>query len=472
MRIPAGTAVLSLLLLPAAVSAQRQSCELFPMNATRATVYPEQGLQFIGGGARFVCAGGLTVTSDSVARVEAAGVIEFIGNVHYADSVKTLTSDYAQYIGAAREMNARGNVVLTDRENGSQILAPYLQYFQESATRSESLVMIYSGRPRAILIRQHEAAPADTTIIDSDAMQIEGERRFIGRGNVAISRGTMRAFGNEGHFDQEADSMRLVGGARILSDDYVLHGDTITATVTPDNEFREVMAWRQASLESEDLRAEAPRLRIVFEQGEVHRLVAVGGAATAPSDPSQPTPPPVPEGAAGTGPQQAVTSSNEFRLVADSIDALAPNQQLESVVAVGSAFGERLLPDTLVARRPPQAQSDWMRGDTILATFVASPEPASDTTARNRQLETITAVAGAAQAQSLYGLPDENDPDGRLAYSYILAQRIAVALKDGEVSSVRAVGRDGAPVHGIYLQPSDSTRAAPARAGAGRARGR
>jgi hypothetical protein len=478
--------VIAALAAPQSALAQGQVCDIVRTPGSRGTTYREQQMTFMGGGVRFLCPGGLAIRSDSLAHIEAAGLVEFIGNVSYADSVKTLTSAYAQYIGRDKQVIARDNVVLTDKKNGSQIHAPYLQYYQESETRPEPLVMIYSGRPRAILIRAPETAPPDTTTVDADAMEIHGERLFIGRGNVVITRGAMQAFGMEANLDQEGDSMRLSGRARIVSENYRLNGDTINALMTAENTLREVIARRQATVESADMEAEAPWIRILFEEGEVNRLVAVGGrlreaaAAPAESAPREARAFDAPARGGATDPalEQAKAVSADFRLIGDSIDAIAPRQQLESVLAVGTAFGERLNVDTLSGPRPEVAARDWMRGDTILATFVAKPKPvvadipastAADTAKAERMLEAIIAAGGTGPAQSLYAMPDERDASAQPSFSYILAQRIAVALKDGEVASVQAIGKEGQPVHGIYLQPTDSARAStPGTARAGR----
>lgn len=451
-------------LLPGSGSAQARECEVF--HTGTGTSFRDQGMTFLGGGVRFVCPGGVRIRSDSLAHIEFTGLAEFIGNVHYADSLKTLTSAYAQYVGRESRISARDNVVLTDLRTGSTIHAPFLDYFQENETRPESMVLIYSGRPHAVLVRKAEAAvppdtaaAADTTVVDSDQMQIFGERLFVGRGNVELTRGTMKGYGNEATFDQLGDSLRLAGMARVVTEDYLLSADTIGGLLTEGEQFREVDARRQAKLESDELQAEAPRLRIFFEDGEVQRMVGIGdrpvGDAAAP--------PPV-SGMPAAG--QARANSADFRLVADSIDALAPGQRLERVVAVGAAFGERTTPDSVAATRPPAAARDWMRGDTIIAMFITPPATEPDT-AQDPVLDSITTVGVTDQARSLYAMPDENDPAGRLAYSYLLAHRIHVTLRAGEVATVNAEGKDGQPVHGLYLQPSDSTQAPPPRRAGG-----
>lgn len=467
MTKPFPALLLLLALMPGSASGQARECEVF--HTGTGTSFRDQGMTFLGGGVRFVCPGGIRIRSDSLAHIEFTGLAEFIGNVHYADSLKTLTSAYAQYVGREGRISARDNVVLTDLRTGSTIHAPFLDYFQENETRPESMVLIYSGRPHAVLVRKAETAvppdtgPApDTTVVDSDQMQIFGERLFVGRGNVELTRGTMKGYGNEATFDQLGDSLRLAGMARVVTEEYLLSADTIGGLLTEGEQFREVDARRQAKLESDELQAEAPRLRIFFQDGQVQRMVGIGdrpvGADTAVAGPPAPVAP-----AGG----QARANSADFRLIADSIDALAPGQRLERVVAVGGAFGERITPDSVSATRPPSAARDWMRGDTIVATFTTPPPTEADT-APDPVLDTITTVGVTDQARSLYAMPDENDPAGRLAYSYLLAYRIFVTLRAGEVANVSAQGSDGRPVHGLYLQPDDSTRAPPVgRAGGG-----
>ncbi len=454
MRVRWLALVLLLCTLPQAARAQGdQSCEIVPIpgNPNRGTTIPDHQMMFLGGGALLVCEGGTRIRSDSLIWAGGAGLVEFIGRVVYTDSVKTMTAAYAQYVGRERRVSARDNVVVTDRKTGSSIRGPYIEYYQASDTRPEPMIFIYSGRPRAVLIRSaRDTVRTDTTVIVSDQMEIHGERLFIGRGNVVITRGETQAYGNEGQLDQVADSMRLAGAARIVSKDYKLHGDTISALLTATDDLREVTARHDAKLESEELQAEAPALRILFEEGAVHRLIAVGARAAAPNGSGTDTD----NGAT----RQALAVSSEFRLTADSIDALAPRQQLDRVVAVGLAFGERLMPDSISAARPSAAPTDWMRGDTILATFVKAPEMSEDTaTQRDRVLETITATG---TARSIYAQYDQEDPAAKPAVSYVLAHRIAVRLRDGVVAEVNAQGRDGKPVHGLYLQPADSTGAA------------
>ncbi|MGH7506952.1 MAG: hypothetical protein ACRELX_14950, partial [Longimicrobiales bacterium] len=136
------------------------------------------------------CTGGLVIIADSATMAESTKMIEFVGNVSYRDTIKTLTTDYAQYYARDKHVVAQGNVVLTDLASGSVIIAPYLDYYQASETQPEDLVIMHSGRPRAILVRAAagDSTRSDTTTVDADGMEIRSQSAFIGRGNVEITR--------------------------------------------------------------------------------------------------------------------------------------------------------------------------------------------------------------------------------------------------------------------------------------------
>src|SRR5690606_3503004 len=224
---------------------------------------------------------------------------------------------------------------------------------------------------------------------------------------------------------------------------------SITGITTENEDFRELVAWGDtATLDGESVDVQAPWIRILFEDGEVNRLVAaVPGTApaipepdsamadsaaladsavvadtaavadTAQVGPPPPGPPVMLPEAKPRDPNapRALAVSADFRLVGDSIDASLPNRVLERVVAVGNAFGERILQDdTLSAGLPEIAQRDWMEGIVIEATFADAPEAQGDSAAE-RVLEAITATG--APARSIYRRLDEDDPESGYAIS-------------------------------------------------------
>jgi len=394
-------------------------------------------------------------------------MIEFIGRVRYTDEENVLTAGYVRYMEADRQAIAMGDVVLTDRATGSVIEGPVMNYYQASASREESLIQIASGRPHAILVSvaKTDSTRRDTTVVDSDRMDITGRSRFEGWGSVELTRSDMVGIGEEALYDREEGTLRLIREARLTSDDYVLAGDTVTGLTNEFDEIEELTALGMGRLDGRDVNVGAPRIRIFFVAGEVNRLVAVGlPPATGPES----------ESLAGEEPRldprtQAVATSTDFQLMADSIDVLAPGQVLQQVISVGRARGERLGDDLADANVPTIAARDWMKGDTVIAIFVESPDEvaeapdvAPDSAARNVQVERVIAVGIGERATSSYRVKDDENADAESGINYMLARRITIHMKAGNVAAVEADGE----VQGMYLQPASRARRS-AESGAG-----
>lgn len=448
------TITLALLLWgPGSVRAQGDECEVIRSGVMNIYNSGDQEMVFIGGGAAFRCPDGTTIESDSVARFTATGLIEFIGRVRYTDAENILTADYVRYLEAEQQAIAQGDVVLTDRSTGSVIQGPVMNYFQATETRPESLVRMASGRPHAVLVSvsRADSTAQDTTIVDADAMDIIGRERFEGRGDVEMQRADVLGVGDEAWYDRSTGALQLWRDARLVSEEYTLSGDTVRGITNDLDELQELTAVLNGRLDGRDVNVEAPLIRLFFKEGEVDRLVAVG----------EPVPEPDELGPEALEPvldptTQAAANSTDFRLTADSIDVLAPRQNLERVIAVGRAYGERLGDDLANANVPAVAARDWMRGDTVIATFVEAPmDPeATDTTASRMDVDRVIAVGVAARARSAYRVRDDEDPEATNGINYLLAQRITIHMVDGAVSNVEADGN----VQGMYLEPSDLAR--------------
>lgn len=448
MRFPAVACVLALgapAIAPSAVQAQRQSCDFEnygPGQYFNAGTPNEIG--YFGGGVLLRCDGGTTIRADSAVRTVLNNRLEFIRNVRYADSTRTLTSNYLQYLGQDRLIVATGDVRLTD-ESGTTLIGPFLSYYLKTDTRPEEVLQMPQGRPRAIMVSAAQpdtsgaaVSARDTTIVDANTIEIVGEDRFVGRGQVELTRGDLRTFSSQLVYREQSGLLTLSGAARAETDEYSLHADTLVAqSAEGTTEFNEIEGRLGARLESPDMDVTGSRIRLFLEEGEVERLVAVGDT--------------------GITAQQAVAISPEFRLESDSIDALAPGQELETVFAIGRAYGVRLTPDTLEAEQPELVRNDWVRGDTIIAHFTDPPpaEAVADTSAPSRVLEQLDAVGTESSlASSLYRMLDRQGPDGSYAVNYLNARRITVHLLDGEVSAVEAEDA----VHGLYLRPPEVQR--------------
>ena len=429
--------VLAVLMVPREASAQRgPSCDL---NDSRQLNSVADGQVVYIGGPVFVCDNGTRILADSAVYLRAPGRIDFHGNVRFNEAERSLTSMYAQYLGAERKLMAQQDVVLINRKDGSTLRAPALDYYQQSPSNPTPRIDVYRGRPRATLYRQNadNASAVDTTIVDADRMQVEGEEIFRGWGTVDVKRGKLIAKAAFAEFDQGGSYMKLYGKATVDSDTFHLSADSIDADLINNNEFREVRARRAAKLASQDVNVDAPSLTISFAAGKVERLVAIGG-----------------ERVAGNVPQ-AVATSQDFTLTADSIDATSPDEKLERVIAIGMAFGERHA-DSADVTLPALIRKDWVRGDTVTAYFGAGRDPAAAEVAAAlpaipadtaRVLERI--VASGEPASSTYKLRERVNDTTEVSVNYITARNIDVLLRNGDIDRVRAEG----DIRGIYLQP-------------------
>jgi len=421
--------------------------------------------------AEIVCPGGKRLIADQAIQMQAAGRIELIGKVSYRDAERALTAQRAEYYRSEQRVHATGNVVLRDLRTGSMIYGEDIDYLQAIASRPEALLTARPAtvRPRAVLRnRERTAGAGDSTNVVADMIEVRGDSKFRGIGSAIITRDSLTAYGGIADYDQATGELQLVGQGRVVGNQYQLLGDTILALIQEDT-LREVNARSNANLTATAGNVEAQRIRIELVAGEVARMVAARDrdslALRAPNRAPQPT-----------------IVAEEFRLAADSIDARAPGQELEEVIAVGDAFSSTN--DTIPA--PPGAgelqtalSTDWMRGDTVHAFFIENPRAATDTAADKRTLDRVVSTGN--PASSLYRKRGLTAPDSNVAAAaadsaqvpaaapvpnyeigYLLARRIEVTLVDGEVHDVTA----SEDVRGVYLQPRTgaSTQAArPAR---------
>jgi len=458
MRWPIALLVSGLLALGTAAKAQAQTqeCELLP-GAREATRVLSGGVDLvhISGPATFACPGEIRIKADSAVGNAATGEIELIGRVFYQDSIKTLNADWARYMRVEARLLARGEVELTDRKSRSVITGEELEYLPANENRPESEAII-QGRPHATF---HQQPDPNTTSpdsvpepleIDADLMRIYGENRFVALGQVELTRGDIKGYAHEGEFDQGGQLITLSGSARLEGESFKLSGERIEATLESEK-LREVIARKDAALEGEDMDLRAPEIHVLFEEGEIHRLVAVQEKVVGESG----------ESVLATSSARPIVVSREIRLTADSIDALLPGRQLQEVVAVGGAYAVRVA-DSLDVGLPDEIANDWLVGDTITSYFVPSAKSAADSAAAEIEkssngekgervvLDRLVAVGADGRARALYRIREkgrESEPPG---VNYLIANRIVLVMAEGEVKNVEADG----PIEGMHLQPA------------------
>lgn len=494
--------------LASGASAQLENCDL------EYSAYTEQ--TDLGGGRTliraagpmaFSCPDGTRITADNGLSYQPEGERRFVGNVVYRDSTQTLTTDLLIAYGNQDRMVARGSVVFTDLTTGSTIRGTEMERFTRTFPAGEERTVV-RGRPHAVFHRERPA-PGDTAaplVMDADSMIIRGRSHFTGAGAVQFERGELSGLGAVVTMDDAAGTLEILGSraagkpgnplpATLNTERFSLTADMIVGQLEGE-EIRQLTATREAFLDGETARIRAPQLNLFFEDSQLNRLVgsvrvAGGDIAEAPTEEVPDTPrrgrvleapregPPLPARrlpervveerlAAAEQPAEeeerprVVATAEGLRIVADSLEILAPAEVVEQLTAVGDALGERLPADSVgeAAEDVPEVLArEWIRGDTIVGWFAEQP-PATPADTAQRVLERLMAVAGARPASSLNRMAP---PEGADApnYNYLKeARRITIHLEAGQVVDVVTEG----PVVGVYLTREERRAEPPAQA--------
>jgi lipopolysaccharide export system protein LptA len=389
---------------------------------------------------RIRCDGGIVIRADSLAYYGATNRFELIGDVFYADSTRSMTAVRATYRRDFGQLVANGAgdtaVVVTDLADGSRLTGLNLDYREAGGGRLEDEVTISGrlqggARPSAILpvARPAEAdpdAPEPTPFdVTADRIFLRGENFFEARGDVDVLRDSLVTHSDALEYDQVRATLDLTGRASLIQGADSIEGRRVLVRL-PEDEIREIEAIGEGSLLSRDLDLESPWFRISFVDGEVDGLWAAplrrgeGPASTRPdsiaADSSAAEVLPLPADERLGSPAEAmdiemspqdsldalqpVAQSGATRITADSLDVAATVGVIDSVRAVGRAYAVSRRDSIDASMLPEIAAQDWIRGDTIVATFL--PRQEADST-----VYSLDRIVSAGNASSLYRLAPE-----------------------------------------------------------------
>ena len=469
---------LALLFAGTEAAGQQASCDLRSSRRVVSNQTSNARVSYVSA-PRFECTDGTRIEADSSITFEATSFTQLFGDVIFRDDHRELYADRAQYFSRVGRLQAQGSVRLVNLEDGSWVTGEDLVLLREGDDRAEEDVTVREGRPHARLVpkvrsdstamegaagasQQENSEETVPYEVDADLIHLVGDRLFQARGRVELTHETLQAYSDSLEFQQEIGSLTLFENARILSQDPVsgdmldVRGDTITMDL-PNDRIDQIEARSRARLLAENIDMRGPMIRLVFEEEELERVFAirraveedltpVSGGADQPASSADPTQP------------QAV--AEDFVLTGDSIEADLPGGELERVTATGSARGVSTARDSLNTDTTDELiRSDWIEGDTIIATFRSvsvdpgdppadGPEAAEPT---GRQIDLLVARG---QARSFYRSAPESAVTGgaagpqALELNYVIGDEVRLFMKDGEVERMEVDNPTG-----IYLQP-------------------
>jgi lipopolysaccharide export system protein LptA len=469
-------AIVSLLAFPAKGAAQ-EDCEfVFPSGDLVMTMLSGGASITYVGTPHLFCRDGVEIWADSAISYSAQGMQHLIGSVRFLDANGELRADEARYFAEQGRLQAERNVFVQDTVQGFTIQNGRLIYLRQTPQRQRAQMDVTTGldgvRPRAILTMRAstsavgtdsipgsdpalppEATPVEVGpqgpvndsntpyVVDGDRIFIQGDTYFRATGDVEIERDSLHAFADSAEYDQAAGRILLNGSARVDGTTYDLLGETINLGMNGDD-IDQVVARREAVLISEDMRLTAPVIFMYMEGSLLDRLVAVNRV-----DPAN-----VSEDA----PARPRVVSAQFELTADSLEVLAPAEQLDRIFAVGNARSVSSDRDSLnVEVLPEIARTDWLEGDTVIVTFVRDTaevemEAGSDSTSAQNRIDRIVARVG---ARSLYRLPpaDSNSVAGTdaPAVHYVVGDEITIVMAAGQIDHMDVLGQ----TQGVHLEP-------------------
>lgn len=445
-------------------AAAQQGCEFVEGSGNLQTVDISGGPITYVSTPNLVCQDGVRIRADSAASFQSSNYVQLLGNVRFEDPVRRMTAQNAEYFTTVGRLQTHGSSELVQKTDSSAVRGDEMIYERAGPDRERSQLDVRGGRPTARLYvspsagsdsartrTENAAVPYDVV---ADRIVLEGENYFRAKGAVEIYRDDLRAFADSVEYDELAGTLRLTGGARMILNDRELEAELILA-VLPGNVVNEVEARHSAVLTAADFRLRAPLVRVFFSDGVMERLVAIPIPQQV-ADPGSLPPIGPPSGDADRA--RPVATADQFEIVADSLDMLAPGEVLDRIHAAGSARTESNTRDSLNTPDTPRlARKDWMEGDTIVAVFgrvsqdsvpgVAVPDSVRD----QYRLERLMAVG---RARSLYRMePDDSARargDRRPGIHYVTAAAITLDLDAGAIKKMEVKGR----ADGIHSAPS------------------
>lgn len=385
--------------------------------------------RYAGGGVLAHCEGtGSTLSSDSVAMYGRQHRIDFIGHVVIRDTAMALDANRASYFLGDERLEARKNVVATNRRTGSVLRGPHLDYYRAAAGVRDTVEMFAASRPT---VEYRQAADSgEPYIIVGDRIRFKGDDRVWAGGKVTVDRSDFASRSDSLLLDETSGLGVLVGQPRVEGKggkSYTLVGTRIELGLE-QREIRLVKALGEGKATGDDWTLTADTIHLRVEDKKLQQAFAwVGEGSKA----------------------RAHAVSTLYTIDADSIAIDTPAEVLTESRAFRNALS-RAKRDSATA----PADIDWIAGDSLTARFVQEKD--STTGREHSRLQQILA-RGAARALTHHF--DDRDSTAAPAINYSRGKSIAVQLRGAKVDRIVVSGAaDGVHLEPRPPAPPDSTK--------------
>jgi hypothetical protein len=394
---------------------------------------------YVGGGFVGNCQGqDVTLRSDSAEYYGDQSLMYLIQNVHYVDTRAKVDSDHMTYWMDEEHIRAEGNVFAV-MASGTTMRGPVADYYRAVPPIRTEAILVSTGRPKLNVVQTDTLTgkPGDTVNVVADRITSIADSLVYAGGDVRITRPQLFATGDSAFMDQGTGLARLMRKPTVearRARPFTLTGGVIDV-FSKNRLVNRVVATPDGHAVSQDLQLYADSVDLRVQNNELQRAMAWGK-------------------------KRAHATSSDRDILADSIDAILPGQRIHQIRSVGNAYATSI-PDTSTMQTKDR---DWMRGDTLIATFdsVAKPD-----TSRTPPVKLINARN---HARAYYHIKNDTFKD-RPGVNYVTGRDIDISFLNGGVDTVKV--RDKAS--GVYVEAVDTTVKAkpktPPRLPGGRSRG-
>lgn len=418
---------------------------------------------YIGGGFVGHCRGqDVTLQSDSAEYYGDQSLLYLIDNVHYAEPRAKVDAQHMTYWMDEEHLRAEGNVFAV-MSSGTTMRGPVADYYRAVPRVRTQAMLVATGRPivDAVETDSLTGKPSDTVHVVADRITSVADSLVYAGGDVHLTRPDLLATGDSAFIDQGTGLARLMIKPTVEArrdHPFTLTGGVIDV-YSQNRQVNRVVATPNGHATSQDIQLFADSVDMRVAANQLQRAMAWGKS-------------------------RARAVSPDRDILADSIDARLPGQRLQQIRAVGTVYATSI-PDTSVVRT---TERDWIRGDTLVATFDTTVAPRTRTTAVATAAPAPTAARVAAagtpavapappsaaardtagrpvvklvvarnRASALYHVKPANAKETRPGVNYVRGRVIDVAFDSGTVSTVTVLDQAA----GLYMEPADTTVAAP-----------